>query len=182
MIGSTRETWLCHTAWRTYREDRSSSHPSLGRRSGRRELNVPAMTDTLNKTERSRLMSRIRGKHTKPELAVRRLVFAMGYRYRLHARHLPGRPDLVFLDRRMAIFVHGCFWHRHRCRRGRSFPASNSTFWQRKFDENVKRDKRDRRRLRCMGWKVLVVWECQVVPSRLPALARRISAFLDSGL
>jgi len=123
-------------------------------------------------------MSRIRGKDTKPEMIVRRLVHAMGFRYRLHVAGLPGSPDLVLPRHHKIIFVHGCFWHRHRCKRGCSSPSSNPEFWQTKFDANVKRDKRDRRQLRRLGWGVLVVWECQTASKNLERLRDRIAVFL----
>jgi DNA mismatch endonuclease (patch repair protein) len=107
-------------------------------------------------------MSRIRGKDTNPEMEVRRLVYSLGYRYRLHVRDLPGCPDLVFPGRRKVIFVHGCFWHRHSCRKGRSMPATRRAFWKTKFKENRKRDRRFRRALRTQGWDVLVVWGCHL--------------------
>jgi len=122
------------------------------------------MADTLTVVERSRRMSRIRGKNTKPELVVRRLVHAMGYRYRLHRRDLPGVPDIVFIRRRKVIFVHGCFWHRHPdsdCRLAR-LPKSRLDFWREKLEDNRRRDKRNEARLRAIGWGVLTVWECQI--------------------
>jgi DNA mismatch endonuclease (patch repair protein) len=105
-------------------------------------------------------MSRIRSKDTKPEMIVRSIVHAMGYRYRLHDRSLPGKPDLVFRAARKVLFVHGCFWHCHRCRYGRVVPATNTEFWQSKRQGNVDRDRRNRRQLQKDGWQVLVIWEC----------------------
>ncbi|WP_245163669.1 very short patch repair endonuclease [Burkholderia latens] len=122
-------------------------------------------------------MSRIKGKNTKPELIVRSLVHRMGYRYRLHRKGLPGRPDLVFAKRRKVIFVHGCFWHRHEgCRLAR-LPKSRLDFWRPKLDANAKRDKEVELRLAELGWKVLTIWECEVKEGA--ALASRIRAFLD---
>lgn len=138
------------------------------------------MTDVLTQRERSRVMSRIRGKDTKPEMLVRRLVHSLGYRYRLHDRSLPGCPDLAFPSRRKVIFVHGCFWHRHRCRRGRSTPSTRARFWRDKFEANRKRDLKHRRQLRSLGWDVLAVWECQASPKKLDRLAARITKFLES--
>lgn len=109
-------------------------------------------------------MSGIRGKNTQPEMLVRRLLHAMGYRYRLHARELPGKPDIVFRRRRIAIFVHGCFWHRHpdpECRLAR-MPKSRVDFWQPKLEGNRMRDEANVAALEAMGWKVLLVWECQL--------------------
>ena len=119
------------------------------------------MTDIITPAERSALMSRIRGVDTNPELFVRRSLHAMGYRYRTHVRELPGRPDLVFSRRHAVIFVHGCFWHRHGCRKT-YVPKTRESFWQRKFAGNVNRDKRNERLLAEAGWRVLVVWECEV--------------------
>src|SRR5258708_2127618 len=98
--------------------------------------------DTFTTRKRSEIMSRIRAKDTKPEMAVRSLVHRMGFRYRLHCRELPGNPDLVFPSRRKIIFVHGCFWHGHRCRSGQNRPASNTTYWVTKLNRNEARDKR----------------------------------------
>lgn len=117
------------------------------------------------------------GRNTRPEMVVRRLAHAMGYRYRLHRRDLPGCPDLVFPSRRKIILVHGCFWHRHRCRKGRSTPRTRKRFWREKFEANRKRDRRFRRQLRRRGWKVLVIWECQTRDA--DRLAPRMRAFLD---
>ena len=105
-------------------------------------------------------MSRIRGKDTKPEMVVRRLVHSLGFRYRLHVRSLPGTPDLVFTSRRKVVLVHGCFWHRHRCKYGRPTPATRARFWQNKLTQNVARDRRARRELRKAGWTPLVIWQC----------------------
>ncbi|WP_026120928.1 very short patch repair endonuclease [Paraburkholderia kururiensis] len=133
--------------------------------------------DSLTPAERSERMSRIKGKNTKPELFVRSLVHRMGYRYRLHRKGLPGRPDLVFAKRRKVIFVHGCFWHRHEgCRLAR-LPKSRLDFWRPKLDANAKRDKEVELRLAELGWKVLTIWECEVKEGA--ALASRIRAFLD---
>ncbi len=105
-------------------------------------------------------MARVRGKDTAPEMRVRRIAHRMGLRFRLHRKDLPGRPDLVFPKHRLAVFVHGCFWHRHPgCRRA-STPSTRAEFWQAKFDGNVARDARQQEALEAMGWKVLVLWEC----------------------
>jgi len=133
------------------------------------------MADILTPQERSALMSRIRGANTKPELFIRRALHGMGYRYRLHARDLPGRPDIVLRSRRTVIFVHGCFWHRHDC--GLAYvPKTRREFWQRKFAANVERDRRTREELEAGGWRVIVVWECQLAkPSALLAhLVRKL--------
>ena len=110
---------------------------------------------------RSINMARVRGKDTKPELLVRRALHARGYRYRVHAAELPGRPDIVFRPKRKAIFVHGCFWHRHQgCPRS-SMPKTRVPFWQNKFAQNCDRDARNREELEHRGWDVLIVWECE---------------------
>ena len=122
------------------------------------------MTDTLTRKQRSERMALIRGKNTRPELIVRRLVHGMGFRYRLHLRSLPGRPDLVFRPLRKAIFVHGCFWHRHEdpsCKLAR-LPKSRLEFWKDKLESNRKRDLKALKDLRGLGWDVLEVWECQL--------------------
>lgn len=121
-------------------------------------------------------MAAIHGKDTGPEWIVRRLLTAMGYRYRLHGRGLPGRPDLVFASRRAVVFVHGCFWHRHACRYGRTMPNTRRAFWCAKFAGNVERDRRAVRALKRDGWRVLVVWECQT--KDLDRLRERLAAFL----
>lgn len=128
------------------------------------------MADVFDKAERSRIMSRIRGKNTKPEMIVRSLAHRMGYRFRLHRSDLPGKPDLVFPGRRKIIFVHGCFWHMHNCRKGRSKPASNVRFWRDKRQANRERDRKNIQKLRRMGWSVMVVWECRTEsPDKLAA-------------
>ena len=121
-------------------------------------------------------MRTIRKTDTKPELAVRRLTHAMGYRYRLHRRDLPGTPDLVFPSRRKVIFVHGCFWHRHDCPLGRKHPSANPDYWTPKLARNAARDIENQRRLAALGWEHLIVWECEVRESAV--LAARITAFL----
>ena len=118
--------------------------------------------DRLTPTKRSWLMSRIRGRNTKPEMTVRRTLHRAGYRYRLHASDLPGKPDLVFASRRRVIFVHGCFWHGHSCKYGRAQSKTNRRFWTAKLRANRLRDTRSVRRLRGQGWRVLVIWECAV--------------------
>lgn len=133
--------------------------------------------DTLSKAERSERMSRIRARDTKPELRVRRLLHGLGYRFRLHRRTLPGTPDLVFPSRKKAIFVHGCFWHRHEgCRLAR-LPKTRQDFWLPKLEGNRARDLRDQAALRDLGWEVLVVWECEV---QSQDLRDRLVAFLES--
>ncbi|WP_420105122.1 very short patch repair endonuclease [Herbaspirillum huttiense] len=121
-------------------------------------------------------MSAIRGKDTGPEMQVRRLAHSMGYRYRLHVRNLPGRPDMVFPGRRRIIEVRGCYWHRHPGCPQATSPSSHSDFWQNKFEATVARDARNLAALEADGWQVLVVWECEI---RDPHLRERLQAFLD---
>ncbi len=136
--------------------------------------------DTLSRAERSERMGRVRSKDTKPEMLVRKLTHGMGFRYRLHVRGLPGYPDLVFPGRHKVIFVHGCFWHRHgsRCPLTR-WPKSKLEFWKPKLEQNRRRDARNRRKLRNLGWNVLVVWECQL--KNRTVLGRRLRSFLEDG-
>ena len=128
---------------------------------------------------RSELMRRVRGKDTTPERAVRRVAHALGYRFRLHRRDLPGTPDLVFPRLRRAIFVHGCFWHRHEGCVRTTTPKTRAAYWREKFEQNLRRDRRNLAALRRLGWSVLVVWECQTF-ERTELLAR-LSRFLDDG-
>jgi DNA mismatch endonuclease (patch repair protein) len=126
------------------------------------------MVDVLTPEQRRHNMSRIRGKDTKPELLLRRRLHAMGFRFRLHRKDLPGRPDLVFAGRRAVIFVHGCFWHGHGCSLCK-MPATRPEFWQTKIDGNRARDKRAIGALAEAGWRVLIMWECALRgPTRLP--------------
>ena len=124
---------------------------------------------------RSRIMAAVPQRDSKPEMVVRRLVHAMGYRYRLHVRDLAGSPDLVFPRLKKVVFVHGCFWHRHTCKRATT-PATRRRFWMQKFEDNRARDRRNNRMLRRNGWDVLVVWECW---TRRPEwLQKRLAGFL----
>jgi DNA mismatch endonuclease (patch repair protein) len=132
--------------------------------------------DNISRRRRSENMRRIRSVNTEPELTVRSLTHRLGYRFRLHRRDLPGRPDLVFVSKRKVIFVHGCFWHQHRrCIDGRS-PKSNADYWLPKLAGNKKRDKKNRTRLARLGWKSLVIWDCQTGDAQ--RLKRQITAFL----
>jgi len=135
--------------------------------------------DTLTPGQRSERMGRIRGQNTAPEAVVRRIVSVLGYRYRLHVGRLPGRPDLVFASRKKVIFVHGCFWHRHRnthCRLAR-LPKSRQDFWLPKLEANSSRDRRNLLALRRTGWHSLVIWECQL--RDVVGLSRRVRRFLE---
>ncbi|WP_336711877.1 very short patch repair endonuclease [Arthrobacter sp. USHLN218] len=141
------------------------------------------MADKLTPEQRSANMSRIRGKNTQPELLVRRLLHARGYRFRLHGsaagRKLPGKPDLVFAGRRKVIFVNGCFWHSHDCRAGQHAPKSNADFWSAKRARTASRDAAQREQLQQAGWTVLTVWECEFKKtSDLQELEERLVGFL----
>lgn len=137
-----------------------------------------AVPDTLTPAQRRKCMAVIRERDTAPELRVRRIVHSLGFRFRLHRRDLPGAPDLVFPSLRKVIFVHGCFWHRHNCRKGQSTPTTRRAFWENKLQRNKLRDLATRRRLARLGWRVLVVWECRLL--RPDTILRRIVAFLES--
>ncbi len=140
------------------------------------------MADKLTPERRSWNMSRIRGKNTKPELLVRSLLHAKGYRYRLHGAsgdgRLPGNPDLVFAARRKVIFVNGCFWHFHDCRVGQHAPQTNAAFWEGKRSRTRDRDAEQRRLLQSVGWEVLTVWECEL--KDVPALEAELAGFLGT--
>ena len=133
--------------------------------------------DTISSTRRSENMRRIKSKGMKPELIVRSMVHQMGYRYRLHSRDLPGKPDLVFRTRKKVIEVRGCFWHRHRGCPEAHIPKSRTDYWVPKLARNVQRDKANGKRLRTLGWRVFVVWECEV--SENERLSTRVRKFLD---
>ena len=133
------------------------------------------MADSIDPERRSELMSRIRRKDTKPELVVRKFLYGLGFRYRLHASDLPGTPDIVMRSRRTAIFVHGCFWHRHEKCRLAYTPKSRTAFWKEKFARNQERDGRVQRELEELGWTVLTVWECEIRSGRIEWLPNAIS-------
>lgn len=133
--------------------------------------------DRLTSAQRSALMARVRGKNTAPELALRRLLHGMGYRFRLHRGDLPGSPDLVLPRFKVAIFVHGCFWHRHAKCRLATVPATNTAFWIEKFRANQKRDRSKEKQLTAVGWRVLVIWQCQL--AQPDELRERISRFVN---
>lgn len=120
-------------------------------------------------------MASVKSKDTTPELTVRRTLHALGYRFRLHRKDLPGRPDIVLPRHRIVIFVHGCFWHGHRCRRGRR-PTSNLRFWNTKLDLNIRRDRLARRKLKALRWQSIVIWECQ---TRKPGFENRLGELLQ---
>jgi DNA mismatch endonuclease (patch repair protein) len=134
--------------------------------------------DTLSPLERSERMRRVRSQGTKPELKLQKLIWALGYRYRKNRRDLPGKPDLAFVGRRRALFMHGCFWHRHDCPMGNRAPRSRVAFWNAKFDRNVQRDAEVQNQLKSKGWRSLVVWECELRDAA--RLERRVRKFLDA--
>lgn len=137
------------------------------------------MTDRLTQAQRSELMSAVRGRDTGPEKAIRSLLHRMGFRFRLHAAELPGKPDIVLPRHRKAIFVHGCFWHGHKkCIRSER-PKSNVDFWNAKLDGNISRDLVVRKRLQSLGWRVLVIWECQIGDA--DRLKLRLEKFVSGG-
>lgn len=134
------------------------------------------MADFLTPVQRSERMSHIRGKDSRPELALRRVLHRLGLRYRLHASDLLGKPDLVFPRYKAVVFVHGCFWHRHANCKIATTPKSNTPFWVDKFETNIVRDKRVATTLRGLGWRVFVVWECELAPSKVEATAEQLAA------
>jgi DNA mismatch endonuclease, patch repair protein len=138
--------------------------------------------DIVDQQTRSRMMSGIKGKNTRPELALRRAIHARGFRYRLHATDVLGRPDLVFPKHNAVVFVHGCFWHRHMNCRYTTTPSTRPEFWQAKFDSNVARDTAVRATLLDEGWRVATVWECALrKPERVELATRFLAAWLGSG-
>lgn len=124
------------------------------------------MADVHNVEQRSRNMAAIKGKNTKPELRIRSLLHSLGYRFRLHRKDLPGKPDIILPKYNVAIFVHGCFWHRHDCAYGSVVPATRPEFWAAKLRGNAERDKRNQEALRAKGWTVATIWECQTRDSQ----------------
>ena len=137
------------------------------------------MTDKLTPGQRSRNMSRIRSKDTSPEMAVRRIVHGLGFRYRLHRKDLPGKPDLTLPRLKKVIFVHGCFWHQHddpKCKIVRK-PKSRKDYWYPKLRRNVERDREHQKRLKKLGWQFILIWECEV--ENTSKLTRKLSEFLN---
>ena len=127
--------------------------------------------------ERSALLARVRSKDTKPEIIVRRVLHSLGFRYSLHRRDLPGTPDIVFIGRKKAIFVHGCFWHRHDGCSRTTTPKTRTSFWEEKFNKNVVRDRINLTKLGDLGWDTMVVWECETKDTK--ALALRLVKFIE---
>jgi DNA mismatch endonuclease (patch repair protein) len=138
------------------------------------------MTDIFSTKKRSEVMSHIRSKDTSTELAVRRLVYGMGFRYRLHVARLPGRPDLVFSQLKKIIEVRGCFWHQHKGCLDSHIPKSRTEYWKPKLASNVSRDKKNENLLRSLGWQVLTLWECEISDTR--STTERLTNFLKGRL
>jgi DNA mismatch endonuclease (patch repair protein) len=132
--------------------------------------------DIVSKQDRSRMMARVRGTNTAPELKVRKTLHKLGFRFRIHRRDLPGTPDIVLPRFKSVILVHGCFWHRHEGCREASVPATRKEFWRKKFAENTERDRKNIASLRKMGWRVLVIWQCEAESNE--ALVKKIIKFL----
>jgi DNA mismatch endonuclease, patch repair protein len=126
---------------------------------------------------RHRTMQAVRSKNTRPELLVRRLLHANGYRYRLHSKQLPGCPDLVFPSRKKVLFIHGCWWHGHDCQRGARVPKTNVVYWTKKVIRNRNRDENSRKQLEAQGWKVFAIWECEL--NDATSALMRLARFLD---
>ena len=126
------------------------------------------MTDIYSKNKRSQIMSKISGKETEPEVLVRKFLFRKGFRYRKNDKRYPGTPDIVLPKYKTVIFVHGCFWHGHNCRAGK-LPETRKEFWQNKIDTNIARDKKNRQDLEKLGWKVLVIWQCELKNKKIRA-------------
>jgi DNA mismatch endonuclease (patch repair protein) len=138
------------------------------------------MADVHTPAQRSLNMSRIRNRNTKPEMIVRSFTHGLGYRYRLHRKDLPGKPDLVFSGRQKIIFVNGCFFHMHDCRYGKVTPKINADFWAKKRLSNVERDARNIAELEKKGWQILTIWECQTKKAQVELLPNIINSFLTT--
>lgn len=136
--------------------------------------------DNVSKETRSRIMARVRSKDTRPELAFRRAFFALGFRYRLHVKSLPGVPDVVLAKHHVAIFINGCFWHWHGCSRSR-LPIENSDYWHKKIERNQERDKVSYKALTDAGWRVLVIWECALKKRSVDAAVRLAADYVRMG-
>ncbi len=137
------------------------------------------MTDIFSKKKRSEIMSKIRSKNLKQELFIRKLVYSMGYRYRLHEKNLPGKPDLAFPGLKKAIFVNGCFWHGHNHCQKSDLPLQNHAFWEKKITSNVKRDRIICKNLKNSGWDCLTIWQCDIKDTNKEKLGKKIRNFLE---
>jgi DNA mismatch endonuclease (patch repair protein) len=137
------------------------------------------MADKFDKTKRSDIMTKVKGEDTTPELVVRKLLFSMGFRYRLHRKDLPGKPDIVMPKYKLVIFVHGCFWHGcPTCRHAQIRPVDNAEYWNKKLDRNKERDKKNLMELKNNGWNVLIIWECETKKKKIELLRNKIIDFL----
>lgn len=131
-----------------------------------------------NKEQRSQIMRAVKSKNTAPEMIVRKLIYNLGYRYRLHGSHLPGNPDIFLNKKKKAIFIHGCFWHGHSCARGNRVPSNNNTYWVNKINRNKERDKRNYEALSEIGWQILIIWECDL--KKIEIVREKLANFLHS--
>lgn len=136
------------------------------------------MADNFSKKKRSQIMSKVTSKNTKPELTIRKALFSEGYRYRLHRKDLPGNPDIVFPGRKKVLFINGCFWHGHKCKKA-ALPKTNRPFWEKKLSSNAKRDKQNIRKLKEMGWLSMVIWQCKIKKSTLKSQINKIKKYLE---
>jgi len=137
------------------------------------------MPEIFDKTKRSDIMAKVKGKNTMPELVIRKLLFKMGYRYRLHCNDLPGKPDIVLPKYNYVVFVHGCFWHScPSCRRAQIRPVNNAEYWNNKLDRNIERDKNNKKKLKKLGWNVLVIWECETKKAKIDKLSLKIAKLI----
>ncbi|MBN1902753.1 DNA mismatch endonuclease Vsr [Candidatus Sumerlaeota bacterium] len=134
--------------------------------------------DPLTPAQRKKTMQSVKSEDTKPEIKIRKLIFSLGYRYRLHRKDLPGKPDIVFPSRKKIIFVHGCFWHGHNCRSGQNQPKTNQKYWKAKIRKNVKRDFKNIENLKQLGWNPLIIWECEIKDAK--RIKKRIKIFLKN--
>jgi len=141
---------------------------------------APVGPKSPSRQHRRKCMSLIRGKDTTPERIVRSVLHRLGFRFALHRADLPGKPDIVMPARRAVVFVHGCYWHMHACKRGRSAPVTNAAFWHTKRESNRKRDRKNASALRRAGWRVLVVWECELKPSNIGRVIERLLAIRET--
>ena len=137
------------------------------------------MVDKFSKHKRSEIMSHIKSKNTKPEITVRKIIHSLGYRYRLHRKDLPGKPDLAFIKIRKVIFINGCFWHGHSGCKKSALPDTHYEFWNNKIKNNVNRDTLNYKRLEDMGWKYLVIWQCEIKNDNLENIKSNIIHFLN---
>lgn len=135
--------------------------------------------DIYSKQKRSEIMSLISGKNTKPEIVIRKIAHSLGYRFRLHKKDLPGKPDIVFPKYKKVIFVNGCFWHSHKnCKRSK-LPTTNAKFWKEKIEGNKKKDKSNYIRLKKLGWDYMVIWQCEIKDSNKEKIEKRLLEFLQ---